>query len=245
MPDRLLKSGLLSLLLCVVYGLTMGIVAPGFASFENLSNVLLAMLPLMVVATGQTVVLITAGIDLSVTSIIALTSIAAAVLVTGDGGYLIGFPQADYWVTPLAIVAMLTIGALIGLINGTCVVWLKMPAFIVTLTVMMFVSGLAIWSTQSQSISELPNSLLMFGKNAWLAGGITLAVGVSVQFLLSRSRMGSGLRAIGYNPQTALAAGVDVNRLIVLAYVISGLCAAIASLLIIGQLETLTEHLKD
>jgi ribose/xylose/arabinose/galactoside ABC-type transport system permease subunit len=236
--DRLLKSGLLSLLLCVVYGLTMGVVAPGFASFENLTNVLVAMLPLMVVATGQTVVLITAGIDLSVTSIIAVTSIAGAALVTGDDGRLIGFPQSEVWATPVAIIAMLAIGALVGLLNGGCVVWLKMPPFIVTLTVMMFVSGLAIWSTQSQSISDLPHSLLVFGKNAWLAGGIALTVGVGVQFLLSRSRMGSGLRAIGYNSQTALAAGVDVNRLVMLAYVVSGLCAAIASLLIIGQLET-------
>ncbi len=238
MLDRLLKSGLLSLLLCVAYSLTMGVLAPGFASVENLSNVLVAMLPLMVVATGQTVVLITAGIDLSVTSIIALTSIAAAALVTGDGGYFIDFPQANYWATPLAMVAMLIIGALIGMVNGGCVVWLKMPPFIVTLTSMIFVSGLAIWSTQSQSISELPDNLLMFGKNVWWAGGIALAVGLSVQVMLSRTRMGSGLRAVGYNPQTALAAGVDVNRLIVLAYTVSGLCAAIGSLLIIGQLET-------
>ncbi|MEZ6074322.1 MAG: hypothetical protein R3C56_01215 [Pirellulaceae bacterium] len=76
---------------------------------------------------------------------------------------------------------------IVGLLNGGCVLWLKMPPFIVTLTVMMFVSGLAIWSTQSQSISDLPHSLLVFGKNAWLAGGITLTVGVGVQFLLSRS----------------------------------------------------------
>jgi ribose/xylose/arabinose/galactoside ABC-type transport system permease subunit len=238
MLERLLKSGLLSLLLCVFYSLIMGVVAPGFASLENLSNVAVAMLPLMVVATGQTVVLIAAGIDLSVTSIIALTSIAGAALVTGDNGYLIQAGLSSQLASLLAIIAMLAIGAVIGLFNGSCVVWLKMPPFIVTLTTMMFVSGLAVWSTQSQSISNLPDSLLVFGKQAWLAGGIALVVAVLVQFLLSRSRLGSGLRAIGYNPQTALAAGVDVNRLIVLAYVMSGLCAAIGSLLIIGQLET-------
>lgn len=238
MLERLLKSGTLSLLLCVCYSLIMGMLAPGFASLENLSNVAVAMLPLMVVATGQTVVLIAAGIDLSVTSIIALTSVAGAALVTGDNGCLIQAGLSTPLATLLAISAMFAIGAVIGLLNGGCVVWLKMPPFIVTLTMMMFVSGLAIWSTQSQSISNLPDSLLVFGKRAWLAGGIALVVAVLVQFLLSRSRLGSGLRAIGYNPQTALAAGVDVKRLTVLAYVSSGLCAAVGSLLILGQLET-------
>ena len=114
MVDRVLQSGLLTMLLCAVYCAIMTPLAPGFASIENLGNVLVAMLPLLVVATGQTIVLITAGIDLSVTSIIALTSVAGASLMTADGGLLAGSSLA----TPLGIVAMIALGALVGLVNG-------------------------------------------------------------------------------------------------------------------------------
>ena len=234
MLSRFLQSGQLTLALCVVYGAVMALVAPGFASLENWGNVLMAMLPLLVVATGQTIVLITAGIDLSVTSIIALTSITGAALITADAGPLAGNPVA----TPVAILVMLLVGGGIGLFNGGCVTWLKMPPFIVTLTTMMFLSGLAIWLTQSRAIYNLPTSFLMIGKQVWIAALITIGVAFAAQLLLARTLLGLGWRAVGYNPQTARVSGVPVTRVTVLAYVLSGVCAAIASVLITGQLET-------
>ncbi|MCA9128452.1 MAG: ABC transporter permease [Planctomycetales bacterium] len=218
----------------MLYALIMAMLAPGFASIENFSNVLVAMLPLMIVATGQTAVLITAGIDLSVTSVIALTSVAGASLVSGDTSPLSGSALA----TPIAILAMLATGALVGMINGSCVAWLRMPAFVVTLTMMMFASGFAVWTTQSQSYSELPASLLFLGKNGWASGTVALLVAFSVHFMLHRTRLGTSLFAIGHNPETALVSGVRVQWAIVIAYVICGCCAAVASVLILGQLET-------
>lgn len=234
MLHRVLQSGYLTLLLCLVYAAIMAPLAPGFATLENLSNVLVAMLPLLIVATGQTVVLITAGIDLSITSVIALTSVAGAALITSDGGLLQGSP----WATPAAVLCMLALGATVGLFNGACVAWLRMPAFIVTLTSMMFVSGLAIWLTQSDSIYNLPGSFLMFGKNVWVSLGVTAAVAVTVQLMLSRTLLGDQLRAVGNNPQTARVSGISVPHVLLSAYVLCGACAGIASVLITGQLET-------
>ena len=234
MLDRFFQSGFLTLVLCAVYALIMAPLAPGFASTQNFSNVLFSMLPLLVVATGQTVVLITAGIDLSVTSIVALASVAGASLITGDGGLLAGSPVA----VPAAVAVMVLIGCGIGLINGGCVAWLKMPPFIVTLTTMMFFSGFAIWSTQSRTIYDLPPNFVMLGQNVWIVSGIALILAVSIQLILSRTLLGTGLRAVGSNPATARVSGVHVSRVILLAYVISGVCAGLASVLITGQLET-------
>jgi ribose/xylose/arabinose/galactoside ABC-type transport system permease subunit len=234
MLDRVLQSGWLTLLLCAGYALVMALLAPGFASFENATNVMVAMIPLMVVATGQTVVLMTAGIDLSVTSVIALTSVAGSALVTKDDGWLLGVPGGSV----LAMLCMLLISSGIGLFNGSCVAWLKMPPFIVTLTTMIFVSGLAVWLTQSRSISHLPAEFLFLGKHFWASTAVTFVVAGGVQFMLSRTRLGSSLRAIGHNQRTAQASGVRVPQVVVSAYVMCGVCAALASVLITGQLET-------
>lgn len=234
MVSRLLQSGLLTLVLCVAYGIAMIPVVPAFATAGNFANILAAMLPLLVVATGQTVVLITAGIDLSVTSIIALTSIAGTSLITLDGGPL----AESIFAVPAAVTVMMLVGLAIGLINGGCVAWLRMPPFIVTLTMMMFVSGLAVWWTESQSIYNLPAGILVFGDNIWVATAVAVCVAGSVQWMLSRSVLGIGLRAVGGNAEVARVSGVDVTGVILLAYMLCGLCAAIASLMIVGQLET-------
>jgi ribose/xylose/arabinose/galactoside ABC-type transport system permease subunit len=234
MLDRFLQSGLLTLALCGIYGGVMAAIAPGFATPENLTNVLIAMLPLLVVATGQTVVLITAGIDLSVTSTIALTSVVGAALITDDSGPLSG----SVWGPPAAMLAMILVGSAVGFVNGACVAWLGMPAFIVTLTTMMFLSGLAVWGTQSESIYNLPSGFLIVGQNIWVAAAIAVLVALATQVLLSRTLWGLGLRAVGTNPRAALVSGVPVRRVTILAYVISGACAAVASIFITGQLET-------
>jgi ribose/xylose/arabinose/galactoside ABC-type transport system permease subunit len=113
-----------------------------------------------------------------------------------------------------------------------------MPAFIVTLTTMMFVSGLTIWLTQSESIYNLPSGFLLLGKNIWAATAVTAAVAASAQFMLSRTYFGMCVRAVGGNPKAARVSGIHVARVTTTAYVISGACAAIAAVLITGQLET-------
>jgi ribose/xylose/arabinose/galactoside ABC-type transport system permease subunit len=103
---------------------------------------------------------------------------------------------------------------------------------------MMFFSGLAIWLTQSKSIGDLPGSFLVFGKNIWVATGLTVFMAGGVQLLLSGTLFGLRLRAVGINEATAKVSGVPVNRVKILAYVLSGACAGVAAVLITGELES-------
>lgn len=230
----LLKSEYLVLLLCGVYFAAVAPFAPGLASPANMANILSAMLPLLVVATGQTLVLIAAGIDLSVTSIIAMASVTGAMVMTGDGGYLAGSPLA----APAGVLVMLLVGAAIGVLNGAVITAFRMPPFIVTLTTMMFFSGAAIWLTGSESLYNLPPGFVVVGRNVWttaaLAGGVTLLAHLAT----TRTLYGRRLHAVGYNERAALISGVPVNRVTLLTYMASGLCAASAAVLITGRLET-------
>lgn len=238
LSKRVLASDYWVLYLSVAYFLLFWSITPRLASGNNLSNIFSNMLPLLVVAVGQTFVLITGGIDLSVTSIIALSSVVGASVMTSDGGVLGGSALA----APLGIAAMLLVGALVGLFNGTAVTRLGMPPFIVTLTGMMFFSGLALWLTRSQPIYNLPNGFssiatgsLFFIPHALIVTGLLVYVAHAV---LGRTILGRRFYAVGANAKASLISGVPVERTITAAYVISGICAAAASVLYTGRLET-------
>jgi ribose/xylose/arabinose/galactoside ABC-type transport system permease subunit len=238
----LLLSEYLILVLTVVYFLVMWTIVPEIATVDTQLDILSAMMPLLVVAIGQTFVLIVAGIDLSAPSIIAMASVVGASVLTGDGGYASG--------TGLEIVAgilaFIAVGCLVGSFNGICITRFNMPAFIVTLTTMMFFSGAAIWyttvHTDASSIGNLPRSFVAIGQGRIfglpLSLGVVLIVAGTAHFVLSRTVYGRWLYAVGLNPRTAAVSGVPVRRVIFWAFVISGVCAAIASILYTGRLET-------
>jgi ribose/xylose/arabinose/galactoside ABC-type transport system permease subunit len=230
----LLGSEYLVLALCVLYFAALAPFTEGFASVPNFQNILLTLLPLFILAIGQTVVLITGGIDLSVTSTIALTSVVGGMVMSVDNGWLANHPAA----MPVAVLAMLAVGALVGLLNGIAVTVLRMPAFIVTLTTMMFVSGFAVWLTQSKNIGGLPATFTNVGNNLAISLPLTLVVAVFAHVMLSRSLFGRWLYAVGHNARAAFVSGVPVAGITCSAYVVSGVCAALASVLLTGQAET-------
>jgi ribose/xylose/arabinose/galactoside ABC-type transport system permease subunit len=234
MARRLLLSEYLVLLLSGMLFAVLGPLTPGLISAHNLANILANLLPLLVVATGLTVVLIAGGIDLSVTSTIALSSVVGAMVMNGDDGWLRGSPFA----TPVGIVAMLAVGGAAGLGNGLAVTRLRMPAFIVTLTSMMFLSGLAVWLTKSRAISNLPAGFTIVGTNLACAMAIAGVLAAFVHLMLSRSLFGRWLHAVGHNAKTAHVSGVPVDGVLLSAYILSGVLAAAASVLYSARLET-------
>jgi ribose/xylose/arabinose/galactoside ABC-type transport system permease subunit len=212
------------------------------ATANTAVNILSAMLPLLVVAIGQTIVLIIAGIDLSVTAVIAMASVVGASIMTGDGGYL----GDSVLAVPVGILAFLVIGGAVGLFNGYCSTKLRMPSFIVTLTMMMLLSGAAIWytavHTETSSIANIPRAFLAIGGGD-IAGipnalWVALAVAVAMHLLLSRTVFGRWLYAIGRNREAARISGVPVDKVIIWAFVLCGVLAAVASILYTGRLET-------
>jgi ribose/xylose/arabinose/galactoside ABC-type transport system permease subunit len=234
MKLRVLLSEYFVLYLSAAYFLALWPFVPEFASGGNLANIFSNMLPLLVVAIGQTFVMISGGIDLSVTSVIALASTTGALVMTGDGGLLAG----TGWAIPAGVAVMLLIGLSLGFLNGAAVTSLRMPPFIVTLTAMMFFSGLAIWLTKSRNIYNLPASFTAVGRGTWGVVAVAGTLTVLAHFTLRRSLFGRWLYAVGSNPRTSLVSGVPVKRTILSAYVVCGLCAAVAAILYTGRLET-------
>lgn len=210
---RLIRSEYLVLVLCGILLAALAPFTPGLVSTDNFGNVLMNLLPLLVVAVGQTLVLISGGIDLSATSTIALTSVFGGMIMNSSNGWFASHPFA----APLAIVLMLLLGAVIGGFNGLSVTKLRMPAFMVTLTTMMFLSGLAIWLTKSKNISGLPATFTALGNRLWLV--LLIAVGLSAvaHVMLTRSLFGHWLRAVGYNSRTARVSGVPVDGVVIAA----------------------------
>ena len=211
--------------------------APELASPDNLQSLFLSVLPLLAITLGQTIVLITGGIDLSLTSTMALSSVAGASIMTRESG-----PFAGSWAVPGGLCAMLLVGAAVGLLNGLGVTLLGMPPFIVTLATMMTVSGLAIWSTHSASIAGLPAAFVAIGSGT--VGPIpapvlvVIPLALAVHLLLSRTLLGQWMYAVGHSSRVALVSGVPVRRVTMAAYVAGGLCAAVAAALYTARLET-------
>lgn len=235
--QRWLRGDTWVLALAVVYFLALLPVAPDLANPENLQLILSNMLPLLVVALGQMFVLITSGIDLSVTSTIALTSVAGAgtmvwpaLGLTGTAAMLAG------------AVAMLLIAGAVGATNGLAITRLSMPPFMVTLATMMFFSGGAIWATRSNGIPGLPEALATVSQEGF--GFVPYALMLVAPFvvgahvLLTKSVFGRRLFAVGRNAKAARVSGVPVARTVFTAYVLCAAFAAVGAFLYTGRLET-------
>jgi ribose/xylose/arabinose/galactoside ABC-type transport system permease subunit len=225
-------------ILCAALFAALGAVVPGFASPGNLGNLLSSVFPLVAVAVGETLVLVTGGIDLSVTAVIALASVLGARVMTEDGGLLAGHPFAG----PAAAAAMLATGLAVGAVNGLAVARLRMPPFLATLAVTTFASGFAIWLTQSEGIAGLPAGFRALGAGrvgpfppAFVVVG---PLALAAHALLARTVAGRWLFAIGGNARAARVSGVPVERALLLAYAACGACAAVASVLYTARLET-------
>jgi ribose/xylose/arabinose/galactoside ABC-type transport system permease subunit len=240
---RLLLSEYLILALTACYFAAIWTIVPEIAAADTLLDILRAMMPLLVVAIGQTFVLIVAGIDLSAPSTIAMASVVGASVLTGDAGYADG----TGFEIVAGILAFVAVGGAIGVFNGICATRFNMPSFIVTLTTMMFFSGAAIWyttvHTDASSIGNLPRGFIAIGQGTFFGGlpfslFVVLAVAGAAHFTLSRTVYGRWLYAVGLNPRAAAVSGVPVRRVVFWAFAVSGVCAAIASILYTGRLET-------
>lgn len=232
--SRFFQSEYLVLILSGVYCLALAPFTPGFVSLSNAANLFSTLFPLFILGLGQMLVLITGGIDLSATAVLGLTSVTGAALLSRNAGIL---PDGALAI-PVAILAMLLVGGLAGLANGLAVTKLKVPPFIVTLTSMMFVSGLAVWSTRSRNIGNLSGTFNYIGSNWLVTLGTAAVLGLSVHVSLSRTVWGQWLYALGHNRRAAMISGVPVDTIIVSAYLASGVLSAVASILYTGQAES-------
>ena len=262
---RVLLSDSFVLFLTLAAFLVLWIFLPHLGSVRNLSNLSSNVWPLLVLVIGQMFVLIVGGIDLSQTSIMAITSVCGALMMTSgldpelfatnplwgiliseQGGPLSGSLLA----VPAGIAVMLGIGTLIGLGNGLAVARFKMPPFMVTLVSMFFFSGLAIFVTRSENVRNLPASFLALGQSylGQVPAGrgsvglvpysffVGIALALAAWLVLARTILGRWFYAVGMNRRAATVSGAPTDRVIVCAYAISGFCAALGSVLYSARL---------
>lgn len=210
---------------CVVFAIG----AEAFLSSTNLLNLLRQTAPVLIVAAAMTFVITSAGIDLSVGSTVALVGTGAALLL-----------QADlHWA--LVLVLMVGLGALIGAANGYFVAYEGIPAFIVTLASLGIVRGVALLLTEGFTIPISPDTPIIPIGRGWVAGlpvpaiiaGLVL---IASHVLLTRMPYGQYITGIGANAEAVRRAGVNIRAHILSVYVISGVAAAIAGIVVAARL---------
>lgn len=211
---------------------------PNFGTAYNIRNVFSQVCVLLIVGCGQTYAVLNGGVDFSATSIIALSGVVGASIMSTTSGLM-----ANQWYSiPVALIVMLLIGLVFGIVNGLSIVTFKMPSFIVTMATQMIGSGLALLYTQSRTIGGLPDSFTAFGtKSVWVfpyTFFFALLIVLVTQFILNRTKLGRQIYAVGNNPKTALISGIPVKKTIFKLYVISGLCAACGGIVMIAQMES-------
>jgi ribose transport system permease protein len=211
-----------------------------FPTVYNFTNVLNQASLAMIIATGLTLAVIVGELDLS----IGFAASLHGILVTG----LIVSNQLPI---PVAILIVLLAGALIGLVNGLIVTKIRVNSVIATLGVGTILTGLAFaYSAGVPIVSGVPEAFLQLSLGRWLFGipnnilVMVLVVG-SLWVLVERTAIGQEIQAVGGNPAAARLAGIEVDRIKILGFVISGVCAALTGILLASRLGSGTASAAD
>lgn len=210
-----------------------------FLSRSNLLNVASQISVIAVIAIGMTMVIITAGIDLSVGSLIALSAVVTTLLIQNAGG---GVDASSLTMIGCSLAGILCC-ALVGMFSGAMVTAFRVPPFIVTLAMMLVARGTASLLTGGESVSKIPDSFTWLGVQASLFGlpnsvVLMLVLYVIAHIVMSRTVLGRYLYAVGGNPEAARLSGVPVKRVILFAYLMSGLLAGLGGVMMASQLKS-------
>ncbi|MCC6314104.1 MAG: ABC transporter permease [Thermomicrobiales bacterium] len=223
--------------------LVMSILEPGFRSERNLFNVMRQISFIGIMAVGATFVILTAGIDLSVGSILAFAGIVGASAAKGTRGLLEGGVTDPGGIRVLyAFLAAIGVGLAIGLLQGGLIGKLGIPAFIVTLGGLGAWRGATLLWSDGQPISSFSDAFKFWGQGS--IGPVPVPVVVFLLFVLighivlKYTQYGRWIYAVGGNMEAARLSGLNTTALIVSVYVISGLCAGLAGFLLTSRLNS-------
>lgn len=190
-----------------------------FLTISNLSILARQVSLTAIIAVGMTMVILLGDIDLSVGSVVALSTVVTGFLIVKAG---VPFP--------LGVLAGLLVGVLIGLINGTLVIRTGVPSFIVTLGMMGVARGFALVITKGSSISGLPSTYLKLGQGYWLGVPIPviilIVIAIVAHIFLSRMKTGRHIYFTGSNAEAALLSGINVNKIKLLVFTVCSTLAA-------------------
>jgi ribose transport system permease protein len=226
--DRFKRIGLLAFL--IVMGVFFSFRSPYFMTWENFANILVQSAVLIIAGTGMTLVIATAGIDLSIGSILALSGIVMAAAMKAGLGVFVG--------TILGVLS----GTLMGLFNGLGTARLGISPFIVTLGTAGIYRALSLILTEARPIYGLPMGFRIVGTGRLgpvpLSAALAFAVVGLAYLIIAWTRFGTNVRAVGDNPEGAFRMGIPVRRVLISVYMISGTVAALASIVVTARLNT-------
>ena len=231
-----------AIVLLIVLATAINIFSGGsFLAPNNLTNVLRQITTQAILDFGQTFVIITGGIDLSVGSLVSLTGVVMALI--ANSLHLSGFP-----LIAVTLLCGLAVGAAAGYVNSVPVVRLNLPPFITTLAMMLMALGLSYKLSHGRPIgletTDFQNIGVgtLFGSSRWHGLPIEviwmIIIAIVASVLLTKTRFGRYVFALGGNEEAARLAGINVARTKTLVYVISGMCAAVAGFLLMSQFSS-------
>jgi ribose transport system permease protein len=227
-PD--IRQAAYRLLAAALLCIALAFFSDAFFTTSNLLNVLRQTALLFLIASGLTLVILTAGLDLSVGANVALSACLSASVIKATGSPALGFLTG------------IGSGAAIGLANGLLVTALRIPSFIATYGMLWILSGLTYYYMAGETIHGFPPSFRQLGSGYLL--GIPMPVYVMVVFwslgawFLQRTVWGQQIYAVGANPVAARLSGIPVQRRLMLVYVVSGAMAGLASLIILARINS-------
>lgn len=226
-------SNMSALLVLIVLCIFLSIAEPAFRSFGNLINILQQVTVIAVLALGVNVVIFTGGIDISVGSVVAFTGIIMGKIIV-EGGQ----PPV------LGVVIALIVGALCGTFNGIMISKFKLQPMIATLAMMSMARGAALTLADGQTITGYSAGF------RWIGVGVIPGTQIPVQiifmillygifyYIMKYRKFGRYIYSIGGNEEATRLSGINVNLYKTLAYTVSGLCAAIASVILVAKLNS-------
>jgi ribose transport system permease protein len=234
-----LRLGVLPFML-VVAVIVFSLLSKQFLTEQNMVNLLRQSVYLILVSMGQMLALVTGGFDLSVGTVMAITSVVSALAMQTLG---VAMPDATWLVVVLGCVCGLLAGSAVGLVNGIGVAVIGVSPFIVTLGVQSIGFGFALYLTGGVPVSGLPAEFSdLFGFGTLLGIPIPILVTAvcvaGIGILMSRLPTGTHLLAVGGNAKAAAMSGIDTRRVLLMAYLLCAGLAAVAGLLLTARVET-------
>jgi len=215
----------LVLVICII---VFGIFAPALVSLSHLLELTVQAASLGIVAIGQTIVMLAGCFDLSVGAIMTLINVIGAGMLGGSEPNLV-----------LVLIFLLLLGALVGLINGLGITKLKIPPFMMTLCTWLVLRGFVLVYTKGGPKGLWPPAIQFLGRG-WIGGVfpastlLWLVLTVVGVYLIRKTTWGRYIYAVGGNPRTSFLSGIKVHNVLVLAFILSGMFAAVAGIVLSG-----------
>jgi rhamnose transport system permease protein len=206
----------------LLFGAVLAVVAPGFFTAENLRDLAMANMPVLIVAIGMLLVILTGQIDISVGSQFAICSVLAGVVAKAGAPVLV------------ASLVACAAGALLGALNGVLVARLRIPSIVVTLATMVGLRDGLRWITQGAWVQDLPATFQWFGRSQPASQAITMAAAALLfafaAWGLRHLAAGRAVYATGSNPEGARLAGIEPSHVVFAVFLLTGALAGAAAL---------------